>query len=189
MNVDEFSAIMLKYASIQPRFAPRFEEPAVLKFWFREFQSTDTTTFHDIMEDCVRSMDRFPSVKDVNERLGKDRPDELQAREAASLISYAVSRFGSTRDLERVRTNIGELAWWVVERSGGWYAICEKHKPDNAAMLEAQWRELAKCQLNRSRLGLTDDPPGLPEPRDRAGGLMPISGRRLIASLRQTGKK
>ena len=188
MNLDEFSAIVTKYASIQPRFAPQFESPPVLEFWFREFGHLDSASFNDTMDCCVRTMDRFPSVRDVTEYLGKE-PDEFQAREAASLISYAVSRFGSTRDLDRVRNHVGELAWWVIERAGGWYSICEKHRPDNAMQLEAQWRELAKCQLNRSRLGLTDDPPGLPEPRDRAGGLMPISGRRLIASLRQTGKK
>jgi len=86
--------------------------------------------------------------------------DETDAREAASLIIQAVKKFGWPAP-EDAKNFMGSLAWAVVERQGGWASICKNLNDSNLGIHQAQWRELAKSILDRSRRGETN-PPELP---------------------------
>lgn len=90
--------------------------------------------------------------------------DDTLARDAASRIVAAVSKFGWCNGGE-ARGYVGELAWSVVNRNGGWSYICENlGRGLDVGTFQAQARELAKTQIQLSRAGSLDLPPALPGP-------------------------
>lgn len=82
--------------------------------------------------------------------------DQL-ALEASNKIIEAMARFGWT-NLDKAREFMGEIAWGVVVREGGWAQLCERAKNDDLPILKAQWRELAKVVAIR----LKQDKPSVP---------------------------
>lgn len=109
----------------------------------------------------------IPSVRLIIETIeGKSigcaviRPEALidaEAREAASRVICAVSKFGYSQP-EAAKEWMGSLGWFIVDRAGGWNNLCEFLDHDNQGMHEAQFRELAKAQILRSRAGITSTP-------------------------------
>lgn len=133
---------------------------------------------------------KFPSIAAIRraatgERLPSEAKysDDGEAREAASRIIGAVSKYGAVigidegayEKIQTVRTFIGELGWTVVEERGGWNCICGMLTNQNMATVEAQFRELAKSKLERARRGLELTPPALPSRTPVSDGLKPIS--------------
>lgn len=68
--------------------------------------------------------------------------DQL-AIEASNKIIEAMGKFGYTNP-EKAREFMGELAWEVVVRDGGWRDLCQRTNHNDLPVMRAQWRELAK---------------------------------------------
>jgi hypothetical protein len=63
---------------------------------------------------------------------------------------------------KRQREYMGELAWAVCERQGGYQHLCDSTTNDDLPTLKAQWRGLALALCDSSRAGTIDQPPALP---------------------------
>lgn len=105
---------------------------------------------------------RFPLPAQIRERIEPPENPEGLAIEASNRIVEAISRFGYWRESE-AKEFIGELGWLVVQRQGGWQAICENTLVTTLPTQKAQWRELAKVLYARSKSGTLDTPPALPK--------------------------
>lgn len=91
--------------------------------------------------------------------IGTDSAED-DAREAASRIGAAVSKFGWNNET-RAQEYIGELGWQVVTMQGGWATLCESLTFNNSGILAAQWRELAEVLRKKARNGTLGQPPTL----------------------------
>lgn len=108
----------------------------------------------------LRRKGRFPTVEDIENLVDPSVSSLDDAREAASLIVEAVSRHGYTNP-GAARAAMGELAWQVVRRFGGWAHICETLNSRNQPTLLAQFRDIAETLGRRNELGLTHTRPAL----------------------------
>jgi hypothetical protein len=107
-----------------------------------------------------KDRDPFPSPRTVLDKLRPPVDDDALAIEAASRVIGAISKFGYCNPSEACEY-IGELGWAIVDREGGWVALCEKVESRQLPALRAQWRDLAKSILLRAR-DADNTPPGLP---------------------------
>jgi len=88
----------------------------------------------------------------------KDKQDrwDAEAKEVISRIVYAIAKIGYVNP-DRARVYVGELGWKIVERRGGWEAICGIEEKDLTSFT-AQCRDLAKSILYRVDKGMTEKP-------------------------------
>lgn len=120
-----------------------------------------TQALHEIVKSC-RPGKPFPSIDDIVKAAGADdESDDSRAVEAASRIIGAVSRYGDSR-YAVVEDYIGPLGWEVVQKAGGWRAVCETLTNNNLTTMRAQFRESALSLCHRARRGLADIAPALP---------------------------
>lgn len=86
----------------------------------------------------------FPRPAQIRERIFGNPED--QAEEAAGKIHQAIVKFGWARP-EEARGFMGEIAWHVVGRCGGWQKLCEATYDDQIPILKAQWRKAAASHV------------------------------------------
>jgi hypothetical protein len=116
---------------------------------------------HEVVKSC-RPGRPFPSIDDILKAAGADdESDESRAIEAANRIVGAVSRYGDSRH-RIVEDYLGPLAWEIVQKAGGWSAVCETMTNANITTMRAQFRESALALCHRARRGLVNDAPSLP---------------------------
>lgn len=122
--------------------------------------------FVDVLEDldpnqighAIRSIQRDPEIKFMplpavlREKVLGNAKDT--AIEAVNKIPQAMKKFGYMRAKE-AREFLGEVAWYVVERNGGWQPLCEATKESEIPIKRAQWRELAQSYVKNQQLGNT----------------------------------
>lgn len=114
---------------------------------------------------------RHPLPAELREMLKKELSIEARANEAANRIRQAITRIGWSEPV-KAKEFMGDLAWAIVERSGGWTYICENHGVDlNPLTFHAQARDSAKAIIESSKLGHIDRPMLLDE---RKGNLESI---------------
>jgi hypothetical protein len=113
---------------------------------------------------------RFPLPAVIRARIQPAPTDEGEAQEAVSRLIDSVARFGWTNGAA-AKAHMGELAWLVVQREGGWQNVCANLNQDNLGMTRAQWRQLAMSLLSRAKAGTLGQAPSLPAPN--AGAKMP----------------
>ncbi len=115
----------------------------------------------------MREARRFPTIAEIEEAMGiKGISDASRAAEAAARIEGAIVKFGSAGGHEKFKRQqeyMGELAWLVVERSGGYQHLCDTVDNDNLSTMKAQWRGVATALCDSSRAGSLDLAPVLPE--------------------------
>jgi hypothetical protein len=109
--------------------------------------------------------DAFPSVKTISDQINPTVDDEALAAEAATRLVGSIARFGYV-DPRGAREYMGEVAWAIVEREGGWTSLCERVTTNQLPSLKAQWRELAKALMTKARAGKLDQAPALPTRHD-----------------------
>lgn len=119
----------------------------------------------------------MPLPAQIRDQIAPQIDDDTEARDAAGRIIQAISKYGYN-NAGSARTFMGELAWSVVNRQGGWTSLCESFMVANTGIWQAQFRDLAKAQLSLARAGRLDTPPELPGSRTMQ-----------IAELSQTDKK
>lgn len=83
------------------------------------------------------------------------------AQECANLIISAIGRYGHTNQAQ-AQEYMGELAWEVVKRVGGWLHLCEAVNAQNENTYRAQIRELSKTVQKKSLRGELHETPSLP---------------------------
>jgi hypothetical protein len=172
VNTREFVCFVASLRKALPRYAPDMDDRETLSVWFAELGKLSTDDAGRIYKAAVRSMDSFPSIRQILELAGlAEAPDEDKAREVGERIWSAISRFGhqvSESGQAKVNEYLGPVGVEVVRLQGGWNQICEMATFDNAPTLKAQWRELAAVMLRKGRTGALDAPPEFAKLPDRA---------------------
>lgn len=108
-------------------------------------EETITKAFYAAVERCRR----FPTIVELKELVGISSDPlsgEDMARDAVARIGESVRRFGYCNP-DRAKDYIGELGWRLVERLGGWEAVCNQRSEKDLTVLLAQARELGKVLL------------------------------------------
>jgi len=121
-----------------------------------------------------RDRDPFPSVKSIAEIIVPSINDDFEAIESAARIVQSVSKYGYSAGNE-ARRFMGELGWRIVERFGGWRTVCETMNSENIGTLQAQFRQLAKSQIHRAKIGMGDIAPVIPLNQNFNRGLTQVS--------------
>lgn len=134
-----------------------------------------------------RGVDRFPSIADLARLIVPSVSDEDQAVEAAGRVIQAIDKFGWNNQREAEQF-CGEVAWYVVNRNGGWVSLCEGALSRNIPTMKAQFREMALSAIRRNRAGTLSVAPSFEKNKtDSAVALRPIS--ELIKSIGGTNEK
>lgn len=115
-----------------------------------------------------RSRDAFPSIREIKAQINPELDPAAEANEAVGRIMHAISRIGPY-NAAGAREHMGELAWRVVTLEGGWETVCELVDYENMPTLQAQWREMARAQVVRAKMGLDGQAPQLPRPKSEGG--------------------
>lgn len=102
--------------------------------------------------------ERFPSIGDLIRLIRPVQDDSDLAIEAANRVVEAMTKFGWNNPGDAQKF-LGEIGWYVVNRNGGWKALCENVQSRDIQIYRAQFRELALSAIRRHRLGLLDVTP------------------------------
>jgi len=147
---NEKTEIAKIYASTCKAFDKTLE-PDVLKM---QIEDLSDLTFDQINSALIKyRIDEksitWPRAGKIRALIKPELSTDSLANEAASRIREAITKFGWCNGLE-AKNYVGELAWAIVERSGGWSSICENHGVNlNPLTFHAQSRELAKAILEK----------------------------------------
>lgn len=106
----------------------------------------------------------MPKGSELAKMFNTTADPKSDANEAASLIWDSIGRFGRYNHHE-ARDHMGELAWEIVQRDGGWSRICENVTNDMKGTLKAQWREMGLGLIDKSQKGILGKRPSLPGPQ------------------------
>lgn len=112
--------------------------------------------------------------------------EEIEAREAASNIITACSKFGEINGLEEnawqklkdLEAFVGPIAWDLISRRNGWNEVNRSITNANMNSVEVQFRELAKGAIERRRRGELLALPAKPKPPpliEPSKGISPLS--------------
>lgn len=116
-------------------------------------------------------INRHPLPAELRETLKKELSIESKANEAANRIRLAITRFGWP-DPTAAKVYMGDLAWAIVERSGGWQYICENHGLVlSPTTFHAQARDSAKAILESASLGQFNQPIAIGQGASRSASL------------------
>lgn len=107
----------------------------------------------------------FPTLSEIIAEIKPELSADDNAAEVGALIWSCISKFGRYSP-EEARLYMGELAWEVASRMGSWEDICNA-KESERGIFVAQARELAKTVSKRAKLGLLDERPSLPQPKNQ----------------------
>ncbi len=141
--------------------------PERVEYIATELSALPGNQLHTALRKLIREARRFPTIAEIEEAMGiKGISDASRAAEAAARIEGAIVKFGSAGGHEKFKRQqeyMGELAWLVVERSGGYQHLCDTVDNDNLSTMKAQWRGVATALCDSSRAGSLDLAPVLPE--------------------------
>jgi hypothetical protein len=113
----------------------------------------------------------LPTIDEIRAELGaRELTIDEKARQVAALIANKIASVGGY-NTSRAERELGDVAWEVVGRYGGWQAVCSMADQDNLDTLMAQWRELAKGTLSCAHVPGGNEPPRLPPAPTRRGML------------------
>lgn len=156
MTLADLTVILNNYRSLNPRYAPDFMAPGVVKFWFECLKNYSPVELRTALNRLIKE-DHFPSIKEVELALGAGVTPQDDGIVIAGKIVAAISRFGWSGP-EEARAMIGPVGWEVVQLSGGWAQVCNVSDED-LGIQKAQWRETARALLERGGRSLPELPP------------------------------
>lgn len=122
----------------------------------------------EYIEDVRNTRFPIPPHKIMEKYLPKEPEAKDIGRETATRIRHAITKFGWPSPLN-AREYIGDAAWSVVERFGGWQHICECLGVEiQESTFMAQVRDAVESQVNLGRAGIdlsksSLDQPALPQ--------------------------
>jgi hypothetical protein len=104
---------------------------------------------------------RFPLPGQIRNIVRPEVNPENEAREAASRIVSAMTKFGYSNS-NQAKLYMGSIAWRVVELQGGWSHLCQTVMTDELPIYQAQWRQLAETVYYKYEQGRESEIPQLP---------------------------
>ena len=104
----------------------------------------------DAIKTFVLKKSNFPDLPDIIAIIEPTLDIRDVANEMAGEIINAILKFGAT-NLADAKICLGDLAWYVVERSGGWGILCLT-EIDNLGTLRAQLRDMSKMAIAKYKI-------------------------------------
>jgi hypothetical protein len=118
----------------------------------------------EIKEACLYVMTNekeFPSVARIKEIcLGQTKSVKEVGQDVATLIEKNISSWGSWWP-DHAKKSMGDLAWEVVQRCGGWNFVCDISL-DQLPSCKKQWREVAESLSKGYITNGHNKPPQIP---------------------------
>ncbi len=144
MDIKEFHALMMSAVARIPKFAPNFGlRDGTTALWFNEFKDVSPSRLSKAITDSARSMDEFPSMRQLLKLCGKEfLTEEQTAIQAAERVLQAANPNGGGRG----REDLGELAFEVSQAIGGFWDLSEMRLND-ASIYNTQRRKLTAIAL------------------------------------------
>lgn len=168
-----------KLARLIPTYAPHFDDRDTAEAWASELSDLTPEELARACRKAVAKCDKFPSIARLKAYARPKPCPEANSRLVPELIWRAIESCG-TPNAVRARSQMGELAWKVVEKAGGWDHICSSATYDAMTILKAQWRGLADAVQAHIEAGVPLVP-GLPEaPSERRLKLQAVSSDELV---------
>jgi len=94
-------------------------------------------------KNLFESSHRFPDLSDIIKIIKPPLTETDKANEVMGAIMEALQSFGPMQPKE-ARAKLGPIAWFVVERVGGWNSLCMATY-DQLNSMRAQVRDMAKA--------------------------------------------
>ena len=95
----------------------------------------------------------MPTIDALKAELGAlEATDDTLARDAASRAVAAIVKHGwnNPKDAEAY---MGELAWFTVQKMGGWVPFCGLSDHEGLGFIESRVREMAKLNVGKLKSG------------------------------------
>ena len=110
-----------------------------------------------VMQNWIATETNFPLPVLIRNKIKPELNELDDAREVASRVISAISKFGSYSALE-AKKYIGEVGWECVQRFGGWQNLCQEINADNINIMNAQLRDMSLSLIRRNKSGLMNLP-------------------------------
>jgi len=108
----------------------------------------------------------FPLPAQLIDTMSPELNSKNEAVESAAQVIQAVSKFGWSNP-EMAKEYLGQLAWRIVERFGGWRYVCENLGVSiSVGTFQAQARDLAIATIERSEMGLDNMSPQIKQSKE-----------------------
>lgn len=159
-------AVLARLALLAEQSGENVSEPR-LRFIAEKLLPYGAEKVCEALEKLLESSRRFPTVAEIREAMGEAEPTARDVGlHVATVLLQAVSRYGSlqpgnARGAEAIKQAIGESAWSVALKLGGWNSLCDM-AGDNVTALRAQIRDLVECYTRTGQMDQTDVPMHLP---------------------------
>lgn len=147
---------------------------ATIGWYYQALQHLDPEKVYTALKQYGRTTKQksLPTPAHIEELINPKVNQESEARDAASRIVYAISKFGYTNSND-AKNYIGELGWLVVERFGGWGYLCEKLGAElQLTTMFAQMRDVAMALYDRSSKGTAHTGPALPKASEKVVSIL-----------------
>lgn len=129
-------------------------ERDVLKMQVEDLEDLNFNDIHNALIQYRRdSRNQFwPKANKIRELINPKMSIDAQSVAIATKIREGITTYGWA-NLRAANANLGEMAWVVVERLGGWQYICENHGLNlNPGTFHAQARDVAKSLLESNSI-------------------------------------
>lgn len=159
MNRDERMAVGKMWLALAEMHGREISQPA-LSLMLDAVSDLDGNKILVAMKEWAKNSkhSRHPLPGDLRQSLDPAGDPDANAREAASRIIAAVSKYGYNNP-KLAEKFIGELGWHVVSRFGGWMYVCENLGTTlDITSFQAQARDVAKATIVRGPEGITNAP-------------------------------
>lgn len=117
-----------------------------LQVYTEELCNCNLVELTKALKGCVRTCNRFPSLKEILEKINPVNNPRDEANEMAGAIISCIRDFGRYR-VEEVYSFLGPTGQMAIERFGGWELICNTEE-DDLGTIRAQLRDLCLSVFN-----------------------------------------
>lgn len=144
MELNKFRDVMFGL-SLGFKWKPDFADDARLKVWFSSFNEVPLECLEMAARLALDTLDEFPSVRQLKALCnGMVQDAESIGQEIANKIGEAIGNPGGYQPV-KAKSILGDLAWAVVERHGGWWDLCNLETVKELNFLK---RDMAKTAKN-----------------------------------------
>lgn len=91
----------------------------------------------------------FPDIAEILEVLNPPVNNKIESQDIAGRILGAIKIYGYVNELE-AKDYLGDQAWSVVQRNGGWSRICKTPEREIGTLM-AQLRQQAEVRIYKSQ--------------------------------------
>lgn len=131
--------------------------PIGFKVYMESLAKHDWGVVAKALESCFLDLRRFPTVLEIEAKLGVVQPDEKdEANEIVARCVEAIRLFGYARPKEAAEY-IGEIGWAAIHAIGTWDSFTET-RLDDMNTTRAQLRDMCKAKRAMASVGRLELP-------------------------------